>query len=74
MLELQSEFNNFFCFPCLWDSRADSEHFVKIEWPCSGLELALHVPVFFEVSRSLHADRTFICVPNLISLVSALLK
>ena len=33
MLGLQSGYSKFSCFLCLWDSRADSEHYVRKEWP-----------------------------------------
>ena len=33
LLGLQGGFTTFSCFLCLWDSRADSEHYVKVKWP-----------------------------------------
>ena len=33
MLSFQSGYSKFSCFLCLWDSRADSEHYVRKEWP-----------------------------------------
>jgi hypothetical protein len=33
MLGLQSGYAKFSCFICRWDSRADSEHYVRKEWP-----------------------------------------
>ena len=33
ILGLQSGYSKFPCFLCLWDSRADTEHYVRKEWP-----------------------------------------
>ena len=33
LLGLRSRYSKFSCFFCLWDSRADSEHYVRKEWP-----------------------------------------
>ena len=33
LLGQQSSYTKFPCFICLWDSRADSDHFVRREWP-----------------------------------------
>ncbi|MEL7005851.1 MAG: hypothetical protein AAFN93_24445 [Bacteroidota bacterium] len=33
LLGLQGGYTKYSCFLCLWDSRADHEHYQKIEWP-----------------------------------------
>jgi hypothetical protein len=33
LLGLQGGYTKFSCFLCLWDSRADSEHYITKEWP-----------------------------------------
>ena len=33
LLGPQSGYSKFSCFLCLWDSRVDSEHYVRKEWP-----------------------------------------
>lgn len=33
LLGLQGGYSKFSCFLCLWDSRADSEHYSRKEWP-----------------------------------------
>lgn len=33
LLGLQGGYTKFMCFLCLWDSRADSQHYVKKHWP-----------------------------------------
>ena len=39
ILVLQEDYTKYPCFICLWDSRADSQHYVKKEWPLrQGLE------------------------------------
>lgn len=43
ILGLQSGYTKYPCFMCLWDSRADSQHYVKQEWPSrQGLEPGSH--------------------------------
>jgi hypothetical protein len=32
-LGVQGVYTKYSCFLCLWDSRADKEHYVKREWP-----------------------------------------
>ena len=33
LLGLQSGYTKYSCFLCLWNSRADSEHYEKMHWP-----------------------------------------
>ena len=33
LLGLQGGYTEYSCFLCLWDSRADHEHYQKVEWP-----------------------------------------
>ena len=33
LLGLQGGYTKHSCFLCLWDSRADHEHYQKVEWP-----------------------------------------
>ena len=33
LLDLQSGYTKYSCFLCLWNSRADGEHYEKIHWP-----------------------------------------
>ena len=33
LLSLQSEYTKYSCFLCLWNSRADGEHYEKMHWP-----------------------------------------
>uniref|UniRef100_A0A6A7G1J7 Uncharacterized protein n=1 Tax=Hirondellea gigas TaxID=1518452 RepID=A0A6A7G1J7_9CRUS len=43
VLGLQSGYTKYFCFLCLWDSRADKQHYVQRNWPArSDLEPGAH--------------------------------
>ena len=33
LLGLQGGYTKYSCFLCLWDSRADHEHYQRVEWP-----------------------------------------
>ena len=33
LLGLQNGYTKYFCFLCLWNSRADGEHYEKMHWP-----------------------------------------
>lgn len=33
LMGLQGGYTKYMCFLCLWDSRADSEHYIRKEWP-----------------------------------------
>jgi hypothetical protein len=49
-LGLQGGYTKYSCFLCLWDSRADKEHYVKREWPLRnelipGKHNVLNVPL-----------------------------
>ncbi len=47
ILGLQEGYTKYPCFICLWDSRADSQHYVKKEWPLrQGLEPGSHNVLF----------------------------
>ena len=40
---LQGGYTKYPCFLCLWDSRADDQHYIRQEWPLrQGLEPRLH--------------------------------
>ena len=40
---LQGGYTKYPCFLCLWDSRADDQHYIRQEWPLrQGLEPGLH--------------------------------
>lgn len=50
LLGLQGGYTKYSCFLCLWDSRADAEHYVKTSWPARkrfipGKENVLHKPL-----------------------------
>lgn len=50
LLGLQGGYTKHMCFLCLWDSRADSEHYIKKVWPprkkfVPGKENVEHVPM-----------------------------
>ena len=43
VLGLQGGYTKYPCFLCLWDSRADDQHYIRQEWPPrQGLEPGLH--------------------------------
>ena len=43
ILGLQSGHTKYLCFMCLWDRQADTQNYVKQEWPArQGLDLGSH--------------------------------
>ena len=36
LLGLQGGYTKYFCFLCLWDTRADDRHYLRKEWSARG--------------------------------------
>ena len=60
-LGLQSEYTKYSCFLCWWNSRADGEHYEKMQWPTRE-ELA---PGMYNVIREPLVSREKVLLPPL---------
>ena len=61
LLGLQSEYTKYSCFLCLWNSRADGEHYGKMHWPTRE-ELT---PGLYNVIREPPVSREKVLLPPL---------
>ena len=61
LLGLQGGYTKYSCFLCLWDSRADDDHYKKIHWP-PRVELQ---PGMLNVLRQPLEDSKKVLLPSL---------
>ena len=61
LMGLQGGYTKYMCFLCLWDSRADSDHYVKKVWPARNT----FVPGELNVEHAPLVDQGKIILPPL---------